>query len=618
MTIDKLGVLKNHFGYTSFRPGQEQVIDAILAGQDALAIMPTGAGKSLCYQIPALLLPGITVVVSPLISLMKDQVQALREAGCQAAFLNSSLTTAEYAQTMERINNGDIKLLYIAPERLQKTSMAQFAESMEIPLVVVDEAHCVSHWGHDFRPGYLQIADFIRQIKPRPVTAAFTATATITVRQDIERLLALRVPFSITTGFDRPNLYFEVQRPEDKKGALLEYLEKRKESSGIIYCATRKAVEELYEFLVRRGYAAVRYHAGLDDGERRANQDDFIYDRKNLIIATNAFGMGIDKSNVSFVIHYNMPKNIESYYQEAGRAGRDGAPADCILLYSGRDVWINEYLITHSEDDEDADAELQAHNLELLRQMTFYAAGNECLRQRLLAYFGEESPLWCGNCSNCLMEFEEIDVSLEARKIISCVYRLKERNRAFGKTMIGDILRGSKNEKIRQAGFDTLSTWGIMRGTDARRIRLILDFLISDGSLLQEEGEYPVVTLGRCGDVLRGERQVLMKLPKERKQAKAPELGEGEVSRKRRGGEEDAGTAIDAALFDKLRNLRKERAMTEGVPSYVVFSDASLRDMCRKLPQSLSQFSAVHGVGAVKLEKYGALFTDCIRSYVQG
>ena len=510
--MDKLTILREKFGYSSFRPGQEEVIDAILAGKDALAVMPTGAGKSLCYQIPALMLDGMTIVISPLISLMKDQVSALKEAGCGAAFLNSSLSGSEYHDTMNEITSGMIKLLYIAPERLQRTDMSEFAAG-NVPLVVVDEAHCVSQWGHDFRTSYLQITKFIKSIKPRPVVAAFTATATVNVREDICRLLALRKPLSVSTGFDRPNLYFEVQKPKDKKIALLECLKKRKKASGIIYCATRKTVEETCDFLDSRGFKVTRYHAGLVDEERRRNQDDFIYDRKPVMVATNAFGMGIDKSNVSYVIHYNMPKNIESYYQEAGRAGRDGSPADCILLYNGRDVQINKFLITHEEDEETADYELQAHNLELLKQMTFYATGHDCLRKRLLAYFGEQMAKNCGNCSNCLAEFEETDVTLEARKIVSCVFRLKQRGRSFGKTMITDILRGSKNEKIIRFGFDTLSTFAIMADTKAHRIRQILDHLIDKGFLYVEEGEYPVVTLGDAEGLLKEEVSVLMKLP---------------------------------------------------------------------------------------------------------
>ena len=614
--MNKHDILKTIFGYTSFRCGQEEVIDAILSGTDVLAVMPTGAGKSLCYQIPALLLPGMTVVISPLISLMKDQVSALREAGCPAAFLNSSLNAAEYSQTMDRVFKGEIKLLYIAPERLQKTELSILISDGKIPLVVVDEAHCVSQWGHDFRTSYLQITDFIQKAstKKRPVTAAFTATATEKVRSDIEKFLALKNPFCINTGFDRPNLYFEVQKPAEKTAALLNCLEKRKRSSGIIYCATRKAVEEVCTLLLARGFPATRYHAGLDDNERRKNQDDFLYDRKTVMVATNAFGMGIDKSNVSYVIHHNMPKNIESYYQEAGRAGRDGSPADCILLYTGQDVQINKYLINHTEDDAEANPELIAHNMELLKYMTFYAAGNDCLRRRLLEYFGEQTSAYCGNCSNCLTEFEEMDVTLEGRKIVSCVFRLKERNRAFGKTMIVDILRGSKNEKIRRFGLDTLSTWGIMKDTSTHRVRAIIDQLIDDGILLLEDGEYPVVTMGRAGELLREERRLLMKLPKEKKKPEAAAAQGAEPSFAGQPVEQ----GIDNVLLDKLKKLRRDIASKEAVPAYIVFSDAALMDMCRKKPVSLIQFSGVTGVGQIKLEKYGEVFSDLIRDHIEG
>ena len=616
--MNKHSVLRDKFGYSSFRHGQEEVIDAILAGTDVLAVMPTGAGKSLCYQIPALLLDGITIVISPLISLMKDQVSALREAGCNAAFLNSSLNNEEYSTTMNEITSGNVKLLYIAPERLQKGDMLNFAANFYIPLVVVDEAHCVSQWGHDFRTSYLQIANFIKSIKARPVTAAFTATATVKVRDDIQKLLALRGPFVINTGFDRPNLYFEVQKPKEKKTALLECLYKRKNLSGIIYCATRKTVDETSQMLISHGIDATRYHAGLDDNERRKNQDDFIYDRKTVMVATNAFGMGIDKSNVSFVIHYNMPKNIESYYQEAGRAGRDGSPADCILLYNGQDVRINQYLITHNDGEETVNEALTAHNLELLKQMTFYAMSNDCLRRRLLAYFGEQAPANCGHCSICNTEFDETDITLEAQKIVSCVYRLKQRNRNFGKTMIIDILRGSKNEKILRFGLDSLSTWGIMSDTSAHRIRLIMDHLIDEGLLLLEDGEYPVVTLGEAGTLLRDERRIFMKLPQERK--KTPQLKElplnvikSDIQKK---SVQDVSIDIDEPLLDKLRKLRKEIAAGESVPAYIVFSDASLRDMCRKKPETLVQFSDINGVGRIKLEKYGKAFISLIREYV--
>jgi len=604
--MNKYDILKNIFGYTSFRPGQEEVIDAILSGRDVLAVMPTGAGKSLCYQIPALLLPGVTVVISPLISLMKDQVSALKDAGCSAAFLNSSMSSAEYSLVMAELLRGEVKLLYIAPERLQKAELSALVANGKAPLVVVDEAHCVSQWGHDFRTSYLQIAEFIQAAacEKQPITAAFTATATVKVRSDIEKLLDLKNPFCINTGFDRPNLYFEVQKTSEKERSLLEFLGKHKNSSSIIYCATRKGVEQVCSLLLSRGFSATRYHAGLDDNERRKNQEDFLYDKKTVMVATNAFGMGIDKSNVSCVIHYNMPKNIESYYQEAGRAGRDGAPAECILLYNGQDVQINKYLIAHAEDDAGANQELIAHNLELLKQMTFYATCNDCLRRRLLDYFGEQAPACCGHCSGCLTAFEEIDVSLEAQKIASCVFRLKERHRYFGKMMIIDILRGSKSEKIQRFGLDTLSTWGIMKETSSQRIRAIMDCLINNGFLLLKDGEYPIVTMGNAGELLRGERSLLMKLPRERK----PDVE----------ARQSEDMPIDEILFAKLKKLRKEIALKEEVPAYIVFSDASLRDMCRKKPAALVNFSSVNGVGQVKLEKYGEVFVELIREHVDG
>jgi ATP-dependent DNA helicase RecQ len=614
---DKYTILKDTFGYTQFRPGQEEVIDALLAGRDTLAVMPTGSGKSLCYQIPALMRDSLTVVVSPLISLMKDQVGSLAEAGLKAAYLNSSLDYGEYGRVARAAAAGEYALLYIAPERLLKDDLRSLAEKRGVGMVVIDEAHCVSQWGHDFRPSYLQIAAFIASLPQRPVTAAFTATATAKVKDDIMAALRLCEPFSITTGFDRPNLYFEIQRPQNKMRALLQYLSRRADKSGIVYCATRKAVEAVYAELCGQGYEATRYHAGLGDRERRENQDDFLYDRKTIMVATNAFGMGIDKSNVSFVIHYNMPKNIESYYQEAGRAGRDGEPADCVLLYNGQDVHTCEYLIKNAEADRGESAEdhaaLIVHKLELLKQMTFYATTTDCLRARIRAYFGEAAPHYCGACSNCLTQFEQMDITIPAQKIISCVLRLKQRGRRFGKAMIVNILRGSKSEKVLEAGLDTLSTYGIMADTDARRIREIMDFLIGNAYLSSVDGEYPVVEEGPlAGKVVFEKQPLAMMLSKEKEPAAVPARGAGYGAE--RGVSEAAGAfAFDELLFMKLKELRRDLARRAQLPAYIIFSDATLHSMCLKRPETVQALLEVPGVGQVKAERYGQAFLALIR-----
>jgi ATP-dependent DNA helicase RecQ len=640
---DKFTILKNHFGYTGFRPGQEEVIDALLAGRDVLAVMPTGAGKSLCYQIPALLLEGLTVVISPLISLMKDQVSALRDAGIPAAFLNSSLSSGEYAENISRAVRGECKTLYIAPERLQRGFPSALTESRRIAMVVIDEAHCISQWGHDFRPSYLQITEFIRRLAVRPVTAAFTATATGKVREDIARILDMKEPFTLTTGFNRENLYFEVQKPGDKFQALMGCLRDRRDKSGIIYCSTRKTVEEICQALVSRDFAATRYHAGLEDEERRRNQDDFIYDRKTVMVATNAFGMGIDKSNVAFVIHYNMPKNIESYYQEAGRAGRDGSPADCVLLYSPQDVRINTFLINSRQEEEgERDEALIAHNLELLKAMTFYATTSDCLRSRLLGYFGEAAPNYCGRCSNCDTVFETADITIPAQKIVSCVYRLERMGRRFGKAMVINILRGSRNEKIRSFALDRLSTYGIMADTDARRIRAVLDYLVAGKYLAVTGDEYPVVGLTeKSGEVIFDKKPLTMMLPGEVKRSVPPDLPEETGftapeagSGGRPGGLPDSGALrsgktkpaansaawdkpVEEGLLGKLKELRAGLAREKRVPAYIIFSDASLRDMCRKMPVTPEEFLDVSGVGSLKMEKYGAAFTALIQEWKQ-
>jgi ATP-dependent DNA helicase RecQ len=597
-------ILKTYFGFTQFRRGQEEIIHALLEHRDVLAVMPTGAGKSLCYQVPALLLDGLTLVISPLISLMKDQVNALQEGDIPGAYLNSSLAPADYQSTIHHAVQGDYKMLYIAPEGLKRDAIQHLGEQVGIAMVVIDEAHCISQWGHDFRPSYLLIREFIQSLTSRPITAAFTATATDKVKEDIVRILHLENPYVLTTGFNRENLYFAVQtipKSPDKVQALLDYLKNHQDKSGIVYCATRKTVEELSATLNAAGYEATRYHAGLDDWERQINQDDFIYDRKPLMVATNAFGMGIDKSNVSFVIHYNIPKNIESYYQEAGRAGRAGEAADCILYYSPQDLRTNTFLITNCQPgDPPKDPALVSHNLELLKAMTYYATTTDCLRAQLLAYFGDTPSNYCGNCSNCTTRFEAVDISLAAQKIISCVYRIEQRGKRFGKTMVVDILRGTKSQKLLSQGLDSLSTYGIMADMDVHRIRTILDYLIAHEYLALEGTTYPVLcSASRSGEIIFEKKPLEMMLPKDKPPHPLP----------------DKTAELDERLFIKLKALRNRLAQEAHIPAYIIFSDASLQDMCRKMPLNPEQFLAVSGVGMVKMEKYGEVFTRLVREH---
>ncbi len=605
--MDKYSVLKEYFGHDSFRSGQEALIDNALSGRDVLGIMPTGAGKSMCYQIPCLLMEGVTIVVSPLISLMKDQVNSLIQSGVKAAYLNSSLTSAQYETALGNAIRGMYKIIYVAPERLCTQGFLNFSRRVKISMIAVDEAHCVSQWGQDFRPSYLKIPEFIAQLSYRPVIAAFTATATQDVKEDIIRLLGLNSPYCVTTGFDRENLYFEVQKPADKFAAVLEILKRNKDKSGIIYCSTRKNVEEVCERLNKSGYSCTRYHAGLSDEERRLNQDDFIYDRVQLITATNAFGMGIDKSNVSFVIHYNMPKNIESYYQEAGRAGRDGEPAECILLYNGQDVRTNRFLIENSVENPDFDdetlARIRARDLERLKQMTFYCTTTGCLREFILRYFGESAKNFCSNCSNCNTNFEDVDITIESQKILSCVYRLAQRRLSFGAAVVAAVLKGSKNAKINQFGLDTLSTYGIMSDLSTVKIRRIIEFLEQNG-YLRRHGEYSALALtAKSKNILSGGQTLTMKLPKEQEKKASRHASDGIYK-------------LDTELLNRLKKLRQKLAAEAKMPAYIIFTDTALRDMCVKLPTTPQQLLECSGIGKTKQQRYGRQVLEVINGYL--
>lgn len=610
--MDSRDLLERYFGYSAFRPGQEDLIRGILSGRDVFGIMPTGGGKSICYQIPAIMLPGITLVVSPLISLMQDQVLALKSAGIPAAYINSTLSPAQIQAVYRNLMSGQYKIVYIAPERLDYPGFSNLAARLPISLLAVDEAHCISQWGQDFRPSYLRIVNFIEALPRRPVVGAFTATATDLVREDVARILKLNDPVQVVTGFDRPNLYFEVIHPKRKDQELQRLLTIRKYKSGIVYCATRKAVETVCEALLNCGYAATRYHAGLSDKERAQNQEDFLRDRKTVMVATNAFGMGIDKSNVNYVIHYNMPKSMESYYQEAGRAGRDGTAADCILLYSGADVATAKYLIDHSSDNEELDAQekeiIRRQDLRRLDAMIGYCKTKDCLRGYILDYFGQSHPEICGNCGSCTGEFESVDITREAQMILSCVKRVRDKlGYGVGIATIGRVLRGSKDRKILELGLDGLSTYGILRNKTRTEIREIASQLEADGYLCTGRAHQDLQLTATSGLVLYQGKQVSMLVRKEAEDTAA--VSTKTVAAKL--------SPEDADLYEVLRQLRARIAEEANVPAYVVFSNATLQDMARKKPQNTTAFKGVSGVGELKATWYAKPFLAEIRAFLE-
>jgi ATP-dependent DNA helicase RecQ len=598
-------LLKQHFGYSDFRPGQGEVVDRLLGRRDVLSVMPTGAGKSICYQIPALCMEGLTLVVSPLISLMKDQVEGLLQAGVPAAYLNSSLTERQFALALHNARMGKYKLIYVAPERLETASFLAFAREAPISMVAVDEAHCVSQWGQDFRPSYLAIPCFTAALPSRPVVAAFTATATPEVREDIIRQLELREPFLLVSGFDRPNLFWEVQTPRSKREALLAFLSAHEGESGLVYCSTRKNVEEVCAFLQERGFSATRYHAGLEPTERNRNQENFVYGSTQVIVATNAFGMGIDKPDVRYVVHYNMPKDLESYYQEAGRAGRDGDAAHCLLLYSAADIQTNRFLIEQQGRETETDEEERAHRVEQdlarLKQMTYYCHTTDCLRYYILRYFGEGTGEYCGNCGNCRAYFEERDLTEDAQKILSCVKRAGER---FGASAIADVLRGAQNERVVKWQLHKLPTYGALSALSRDEVLSRIRLLLERGYLKQQDGPYPTLALtSGAGDILfRGEKLTArVKVSAERA---APQLS---------GQQGD----VPPALYARLQQLRQQLAKRLGVPAYVVFSNETLREMCRQLPRSEGELLKVSGVGEQKRKKFGRAFLEAIETWRQ-
>lgn len=613
--MDKYQVLKQYFGYDTFREGQETLIDSIIMGKDVFGIMPTGSGKSLCFQIPALMMDGITLVISPLISLMKDQVATLNQVGIHAAFLNSSLTAGQYYKALEYAREGKYPIIYVAPERLETDAFLDFALHSKIAMVAVDEAHCVSQWGQDFRPSYLKIVEFIKKLPERPIVSAFTATATKEVREDIIDILMLREPTVVTTGYDRPNLYLGVQAPKDRYAALKNFVETHPDQCGIVYCLTRKLVEEVSDRLKEDGFSVTRYHAGLSDAERRKNQDDFIYDRCQVMVATNAFGMGIDKSNVRFVIHYNMPKSIEAFYQEIGRCARDQEPGECILFYNGQDVITNQFFIDNNTDNQELDPVTRQivaeRDRERLRKMTFYCFTNECLRDYILRYFGEYGSNYCGNCVNCISQFETVDVTEIAKALIGCVFSCHQR---YGVNVIIDTVHGANTAKIRQYRMDSNPYYAVLAKVPTFKLRQVMNYLMLQEFLTVTNDEYAIVKLTANSEkVLDEGESVVMKMAKEQDQP-AKVKSEKKPKKGKMAGVELS--EADEALFDKLRMLRSEIAREEKVPPYIVFSDKTLVHMSVVKPRTKTEMLTVSGVGEFKFDKYGERFLACVKAEV--
>ena len=608
--VNALETLKTYFGYDTFREGQEKIVEAILTNRDVLAIMPTGAGKSICYQIPALILPGITLVISPLISLMQDQVKALNDAGIHAAFINSSLTENQISKALYLAASGRYKIIYVAPERLENYEFLEFARNVEISMVTVDEAHCISQWGQDFRPSYLKIVEFIKNLPKRPIVSAFTATATEEVKNDILCTLSLEDPEVVITGFDRKNLYYSVENIRRKDEFIMEYIEKHPTESGIIYCATRKNVDNLFEMLFKRGVPVTRYHAGLTNETRKKNQDDFIYDRTHVIIATNAFGMGIDKSNVRYVIHYNMPQSMENYYQEAGRAGRDGENSQCILLFSLQDVMIDRMLLDNkdfSDVDEEDEYLIRQRDIRRLQTMEGYCKTTGCLRNYILEYFGEKTSGPCDNCGNCHKEYHEVDMTAEAKWVVNCVAETRGR---YGLTIVLGTLMGAKRARLRELRTDQYKSYGALSGHSEAELRTLISQMTEMGYLYQTQEKYSVLKLGNITPLKDANTRVIMRTYEEKEPDKKKKIQK--AVRKR---STDALTSAGYDLFEVLRKLRLEIAKEESMPPYIIFSDKTLIDMCVKKPSDEEEMLNVSGVGANKLKKYGQRFLQEIQKF---